>query len=66
MRTQEKLIYTNERGESIEFSPASSYHVNFKDVTGLSDVRNAIYSTHQQHGAGRRHILGLSDRKPRY
>lgn len=40
-----KLIYTNERGESIEFSPASSYHVNFKDVTGLSDVRNAIYST---------------------
>ena len=42
MRTQEKLIYTNERGESIEFSPASSYHVNFKDVTGLSDVRNAI------------------------
>lgn len=45
MRTQEKLIYTNERGESIEFSPASSYHVNFKDVTGLSDVRNAIYST---------------------
>ena len=45
MRTQEKLIYTNERGDSIEFSPASSYHVNFKDVTGLSDVRNAIYST---------------------
>ena len=45
MRTREKLIYTNERGESIEFSPASSYHVNFKDVTGLSDVRNAIYST---------------------
>ena len=45
MRTQEKLIYTNERGESIEFSPASSYHVNFKDVTGLSDVRNAIYIT---------------------
>ena len=63
MRTQEKLIYTNERGESIEFSPASSYHVNFKDVTGLSDVR---YLQHQQHGAGRRHILGLSDRKPRY
>ena len=32
MRTQEKLIYTNERGESIEFSSASSYHVNFKDT----------------------------------
>ena len=45
MRTQEKLTYTNERGESIVFSPSSSYHVNFKDVAGLSDVRNAIYST---------------------
>ncbi|MDL2206497.1 phage tail family protein [Eubacteriales bacterium OttesenSCG-928-N13] len=45
MRTTETLTYTNERGESIVFSPASSYHVNFKDVTGLSDVRNAIYST---------------------
>lgn len=40
----EKLTYTNERGESIVFSRASSYHVNFKDVSGLSDVRNAIYS----------------------
>lgn len=40
----EKLTYTNERGESIIFSRASSYHVNFKDVSGLSDVRNAIYS----------------------
>lgn len=45
MRIREKLTYTNERGESIVFSPASSYHVNFKDVTGLSDVRNALYST---------------------
>lgn len=45
MRTREKLTYTNERGESIVFSPSSLYHVNFKDVTGLSDVRNAIYST---------------------
>lgn len=45
MRIHEKLTYTNERGESVEFSPASLYHVNFKDVKGLSDVRNAIYST---------------------
>ena len=44
MSIKEKLIYTNERGESIEFSPRSSYHTNFKDVKGLSDVRNAIYS----------------------
>ncbi|MDR2513742.1 MAG: phage tail family protein [Christensenellaceae bacterium] len=40
----EKLTYVNERGESIVFSPASSFHVNFKDVSGLSDIRNAIYS----------------------
>ena len=38
----EKLIYTNERDEKIEFSHTSKYHTN--TVTGLSDVRNAIYS----------------------
>ena len=40
----EKLTYMNERGESITFSRASIYHINFKDVSGLSDIRNAIYS----------------------
>ena len=40
----ETLTYKNERGESIVFSRASVYHTNFKDVSGLSDVRNAIYS----------------------
>ena len=44
MKAKERLIYTNERGESIEFSPRSLYHTNLKDVKGLSDVRNAIYS----------------------
>lgn len=38
----EKLIYTNERGESVEFSHASTYHTN--EVSGLNDIRNAIYS----------------------
>lgn len=42
MRKIEKLIYVNERGESIEFSHASAYHTN--EVSGLSDIRNAIYS----------------------
>lgn len=42
MRKIEKLIYTNERGESVEFSHASTYHTN--DVSGLNDIRNAIYS----------------------
>lgn len=45
MSIREKLTYTNERGESIVFSTASQFHVNFKDVTGLSDVRNEIYSS---------------------
>lgn len=43
MRKLERLIYTNERGESVEFSHASVYHTN--EVSGLSDIRNAIYST---------------------
>lgn len=42
MRKIEKLIYTNERGETIEFSHDSVYHTN--EVSGLSDIRNAIYS----------------------
>lgn len=38
----EKLTYTNECGESVVFSHASIFHTN--KVSGLSDVRNAIYS----------------------
>lgn len=40
----ERLTYTNARGESIVFSRTSMYHVNFRDVTGLYDVDNEIYS----------------------
>lgn len=49
----EKLIYTNERGESVEFSTASIYHCNVsKDVDGIAGVTNVIYSTNSmgQHG----------------
>ena len=49
----ERLIYTNERGDSLELSVNSIYHCNVsKDVTGLSDVRNTIYSSSSvgQHG----------------
>lgn len=42
MRKIERLIYTNERGESVEFSHASIFHTN--EVSGLNDIRNAIYS----------------------
>lgn len=49
----EKLTYTNERGESIEFSTESVYHCNVsKDADGISGVTNAVYSTSSmgQHG----------------
>lgn len=49
----ERLIYTNERGESIEFSAYSPYFVNVSnDVTGLSDIQNTLYksSSMGQHG----------------
>lgn len=49
----EKLIYTNERGESIELSTDSIYHCNVsKDVGGITGVTNTIYSTNSmgQHG----------------
>ncbi len=43
--TIEKLIYTNEKGEKIEFSPNSLYHSNIAKITGLSDVKNTLYTT---------------------
>lgn len=49
----EKLIYTNELGDSIEFSTNSAFYCNVsKDATGLAGVDNTIYSTNsaQQHG----------------
>lgn len=42
MRKSEKLIYTNQRGESITFSPTSVYHIN--TPAGLSDVKNTLYT----------------------
>ena len=49
----EKLILTNENGSTIEFSVKSVFHCNIsKDVTGLSDVDNEIYSTSGINQAG--------------
>lgn len=52
--TYERLIYTNENGESLELGVSGTYyHCNIsKDVTGLSDVKNTIYSSNSmgQHG----------------
>lgn len=49
----EKLTYTNELGDSIEFSISSLYFCNVsKDAKGLAGVDNKIYSTNstQQYG----------------
>ena len=49
----EKLIYTNSRGESVLFSPTSITHCNISnDVTGISDVKNTLFTTSSmnQHG----------------
>jgi len=44
---KEKITIINERGESIEFSLFSTYHTNIsRDVDGLSNVRNAVFSSH--------------------
>ena len=46
MRQYESLKYVNSRGESIVFGIGSKFHVNVqKDVTGISDITNTIYST---------------------
>lgn len=49
----EKLTFTNENGSMIEFSVNSVFHCNIsKDVSGLSDVENEIYSTSGINQAG--------------
>lgn len=53
MKKYESLVYVNARGEKITFGIGSKYHVNVqKDVTGISDLTNTIYSTSSmgQHG----------------
>lgn len=46
---RERIIYINERGESIEFSARSIFHVNIKkDVKGLTDIHAQIFSIHSQ------------------
>ena len=48
--TQEKLIVKNKNGKQVTFSKGSDYHVNIKkDVTGLSDASNDIFT---QRGLG--------------
>ncbi len=41
----ERLIYTNSDGESIEFSALSPFHVNNKEMQGINDIRNEVYSS---------------------
>lgn len=55
-RIIEKLTYINELGESVEFSHSSIFHTN--EVTGLSDVRNQIYSTNSMGQNGDTYLGG--------
>lgn len=53
MNKYETLTYVNSRGEELVLGIGSKYHVNVsKDVSGLSDLQNTIYSTNSmgQHG----------------
>ena len=53
VKQYESLRYVNSREEVIAFGVGSKYHVNVqKDVSGLSDITNTIYSTSSmgQHG----------------
>lgn len=42
---QEKLFYINENEEVIEFSALSLYHANVAKISGLSDIKNTLYTT---------------------
>lgn len=45
MTQRKKITYINERGDSLSFCTTSQYHVNVsKDVSGLSDIENDIFS----------------------
>ena len=49
----ERLIYENENGGAIEFSIGSDFYVNVsKDVNGIADIRNTLYTSSSmgQHG----------------
>jgi phage-related protein len=63
MQLFERLIYTNERGASVEFSPRSLFHTNIKDVLGLSDVRNTNYMTSSAGQDGDTFISGRIERR---
>jgi hypothetical protein len=57
MGEYEKLIYTNERGDSITLSPKSVYHCNIaKDCKGISDISNKIYTTNSMGQQGDTYI----------
>ena len=46
MQDYEQLVYTNARGETVIFGIGSPFYVNVqKDVSGISDLTNTIYST---------------------
>ena len=57
----ERLTYTNEHGESVEFSHRSVFHTNH--VTGLSDTRNDVFSIQSMGQDGDTHVGGRIARR---
>ena len=61
----EQLIYVNSRDERIVFGVGSVYHVNVqKDVEGLSNLNNVIYSTNLMGQHGDTYVGERIDAKP--
>ena len=57
----ERLIYINERGESVEFSHRSVFHTNH--VTGLSDTRNDVFTIQSMGQDGDTYVSGRIARR---
>lgn len=57
MKDYEYLVYENAEGETITFGIGSEYHVNVqKDVSGISDLTNTIYSSSSMNQAGNTYV----------
>ena len=57
----ERLIYTNENGESVEFSHRSVFHSNH--ITGLSDTRNDVFTIQSMGQDGDTYVGGRIARR---
>ena len=65
MIKRKTLTYVNERGDTLSFCTASQYHVNVsKDVSGLSDIENDIFSINSMGQDGETFIGSRIEARP--